>query len=96
MRKWLICATLAVALWPRAAGAQSLRLTEAEALQRLSADSPRARAIRSGIDVARADVLAAGRRPNPRVTVDRESVAGVTEYMTMVAQTLPITGLRSL
>jgi len=46
--------------------------------------------------VARADVLAAGRWPNPRLTFDRESVAGVTENMTMVAQPLPITGRRGL
>src|SRR3970282_175930 len=39
-------------------------------------------------------VLAAGRWPNPRITFDRESVAGVTEYLTMVSQPLPITGRR--
>jgi cobalt-zinc-cadmium efflux system outer membrane protein len=96
MRSWLLCATLAAVVLPRAVCAQSLPLTEAEALQRLSADSPRVRAIRAGADVARADVLAAGRLPNPRVTLDRESAAGVTEYMTMVGQTLPITGVRRL
>jgi cobalt-zinc-cadmium efflux system outer membrane protein len=56
--------------------------------------SPRVRAVRAGIDVARADVLAAGRWPNPRVTFDREAVAGVTEDMAMVSQVLPITGRR--
>jgi cobalt-zinc-cadmium efflux system outer membrane protein len=71
-------------------------LTEPEALNRLSSESPRVRAIRAAVDVARADVLAAGRWPNPRVTVDRESVAGVTEYLTMVAQPLPVTGRRGL
>jgi outer membrane protein, heavy metal efflux system len=40
--------------------------------------------------------LSAGRWPNPRITVDRESVAGVTEYLTMVNQQLPITGRRRL
>ena len=50
--------------------------------------------MRAGIDIARADVLAAGRWPNPRVTYDRESVAGITEHMVMVAQPLPITGRR--
>ena len=53
---------------------------------------PRVRAMRAGIDIARADVLTAARWPNPRVTYDRESVAGVTEHIAMVAQPLPITG----
>jgi cobalt-zinc-cadmium efflux system outer membrane protein len=69
-------------------------LTESDALARLSAESPRVRAIRAGIDLARVDVLAAARWPNPRVTLNRESVAGVTEYITTVAQPLPITGRR--
>jgi cobalt-zinc-cadmium efflux system outer membrane protein len=76
------------------ASAQSLRLTESEALARLSADSPRVRGIRAAIEIARADVLAAARWPNPRVTYDREAVAGITENMVMVAQPLPITGRR--
>lgn len=96
MRTVVLCVTLAALLLPSSGGAQSLPLTEPEALARLSPDSPRVRAIRAGIEVARADVLAASRWPNPRVTVDRESVAGVTEYLTMVAQPLPITGRRGL
>src|SRR5262245_55917445 len=96
MRAVVRCATLAALLMPSAAGAQSLRLTEGEALARLSSESPRVRAIRAGIDVARADVLAAGRWPNPRVTYDRESVAGIREDMVMVSQSLPITGRRGL
>ena len=51
-----------------------LVLSEADAIARLSPDSPRVRAIRSGIDLARADVLTASRWPNPRVYVGRESV----------------------
>lgn len=96
MRYVVVCATLAAALVPWRANAQSLSLTEAEALARLSNESPRVRAIRAGTDVVRAEALSAGRWPNPRVTVDRESVAGVTEYLTMVAQPLPITGRRRL
>lgn len=96
MRRALLCAALLVAFMPPCAGAQSLSLSEAEALTRLSPESPRVRAIRAGIDVARADVLAAGRWPNPRVTFDREWVAGTAENMTMVAQPLPITGRRGL
>lgn len=71
-------------------------LSEADALSRLSTDSPRIRAIRAAIDIARADVLAAGRWPNPRVTFDRESVAGITEDLMTVGQVLPITGRRGL
>jgi cobalt-zinc-cadmium efflux system outer membrane protein len=96
MRTAVICAALAAALAPARVGAQFLNLTEAEALTRFSADSPRARAVRAGVDVARADVLSAGRWPNPRLTFDSESVAGVTENMFMVAQPLPISGRRGL
>jgi len=96
MRAVVFCATLAALFVPSSAGAQSLALTESDALTRLSADSPRVRAMRAGIDIARVDVLIAGRWPNPRVTFDREAVAGVTENMVMVAQSLPITGRRGL
>ena len=95
MRGATLCAALTAALLPRGAGAQSLMLTESEVLARLSAESPRVRAIRAPVDIARADVAAAARWPNPRLTVDRESAAGVTEYLTMVAQPLPVTGRRA-
>src|SRR6266508_4309045 len=94
MRIVVVCATLAVLALPSNTSAQSLPLTEVEALARLSPASARVRAIRAAIDVARADVLAAGRWPNPRVTFDREAVAGITENMTMVSQALPVTGRR--
>src|SRR5262245_20454284 len=94
MRTALFCAALAAVLTAARAGAQPLNLTEAEALSRLSLESPRARAARAGVDVARADVLGVGRWPNPRLTYDRESVAGITETIVMVAQPLPITGRR--
>src|SRR5712691_8090132 len=96
MRVVVFCATFAAIAFPPVAGAQSLTLTESDALARLSADSPRVRAMRTGIDIARVDVLTAGRWPNPRVTYDRESVAGITEHMAMVTQPLPITGRRGL
>jgi cobalt-zinc-cadmium efflux system outer membrane protein len=96
MRVVVCCATFAAVVLPSIAAAQSLTLTESEALARLSVDSPRVQALRAGIDIARVDVLAAGRWPNPRVTFDRESVAGVTENIVMVAQPLPITGRRGL
>src|SRR5438034_7223894 len=93
MGKALLYAALA-ALVPASAIGQSITLTEADALARLSPMSPRVRAIRASIELARTDIMAAGRWPNPRVTFDRESAAGVTEDMTMVAQVLPITGRR--
>lgn len=96
MRRAVLCAGLAAALLPSSTGAQSLNLTESEALARLSPESPRARAARALIDIARVDVLTAARWPNPRVTYDRESVAGVTEHIAMMAQPLPITGRRGL
>lgn len=77
------------------AGAQTV-LSEADALARLSADSPRVRAIRASVELARAEVLTAGRWPNPRATFNRESVAGVSENIVTVTQSLPITGRRAL
>ena len=96
MRRAVLCAALMAGVWPASVGAQSVTLTEADAIARLSADSPRVRAIRAGVDVARADALQAGRWPNPRLNVDREVVAGVSETLTTVLQPLPITGLRTL
>jgi cobalt-zinc-cadmium efflux system outer membrane protein len=96
MRRAAICVALVAAFVPAGVGAQSLSLTESDALSRLSMDSPRARAVRAGVDLARVDVLTASRWPNPRLTWDRESAAGVTEHMVMLTQPLPITGRRSL
>jgi outer membrane protein, heavy metal efflux system len=92
-RTWCVAAAL-VSL-PGLAAAQTV-LSEADALARLSVDSPRVRAIRATVDLARADVLAASRWPNPRFTYNREAVAGVTENMFMVTQALPINGRRDL
>jgi cobalt-zinc-cadmium efflux system outer membrane protein len=96
MRRVALCAALAALLVPLSAGAQPLMLTESDALARLSTDSPRVRAIRAGIDIARVDVLTAARWPNPQPSVTRESVAGITEYLTTVSQVLPVTGRRGL
>lgn len=90
-RTWCVAAVLSCL--STAAASQTV-LTEADALARLSADSPRVRAIRAAADLARADVLAAGRWPNPRVTVNREAVAGISEYITTVTQPLPVSGRR--
>ena len=91
IRSWSVAAAFACTCG--AAGAQTV-ITEADALARLSTDSPRVRAIRSGIELARADVLSVSRWPNPRLYVGRESVAGVAETITTVLQPLPITGQR--
>ena len=96
MRSQFVRAAAVFFLVPIGAGAQTISLTEAQALAQLSPEHPLVRAISSPVAVARADVLLAGRRPNPRVTYDRESVAGVTEHLAMVGQTLPISGRRSL
>src|SRR5262249_49718755 len=95
MRTRIWCVAAALVCLPRIVAAQVV-LSVADALARLSAESPRVRAIRASIDVARAEALAASRWPNPRVTYNRESVAGVTENMFLVTQPLPITGRRGL
>ena len=92
-RTW--CVVLAL-LFAAAPATPQAVLSEADALARLSPDSPRVRAIRAGVDLVRADVLAAGRWPNPRFTFNREAVAGVTENMFLFSQPLPITGRRDL
>ena len=96
MRTAFLSVVLAGACWPATVDAQSISLSESQALARLSEDNPRVSALRAGIAVAQADVLAASRWPNPRLTVDRESVAGATEYLTMVSQSLPVSGRRQL
>ena len=96
MRAVLLRVALVACFVPASVRAQSLILTESDALARLSPESPRVRAIRGALDVARVDILSAGRWPNPRVNWDRQSVAGVTEHLVTVSQPLPITGRRGL
>lgn len=93
-----LCSSLAIVLvlgLIQPAAAQQV-LTEAEAVGRVSLESPRARAIEAQVDVVRADVSAAGRWPNPRVTYSREAVAGTAEQYLLFSQALPITGRRGL
>jgi cobalt-zinc-cadmium efflux system outer membrane protein len=94
MRTFFVCAAFAAVVLPAVARAQTVTLTESEALAQLGSASPRVLAARAGVDVARADILAAARWPNPRVTFNREAVAGVAEDMLMVSQVLPVTGRR--
>jgi cobalt-zinc-cadmium efflux system outer membrane protein len=96
MRTLAARAVVAAVLLPGIARAQTVSLSEAQALARLSSESPRVQAMRASIDVARADVIAAGRWPNPRVTFNRETVAGVAEHMFLVAQPIPVSGRRRL
>ncbi len=96
MRVFVSRMAAAILLWPAVAVAQSTPLTEAGALARLSDDSPIVVAARAGIEIARAEVMSAGRWPNPTVTFNRESVSGVAENMWLVTQPLPITGRRQL
>jgi cobalt-zinc-cadmium efflux system outer membrane protein len=96
MRAHLCGIALACVALAAPAAAQSV-LTEVEALARLSADSPRVRAIRAAIALADADAAAARRLPNPSLASTRETAAGVTEVITAVAQPLPmVTGRRAL
>ena len=96
MRVLVVRAALAAVLLPASVGAQTLSLNESQALSRLSDESPRVRAAHAAVDVARADVVSAGRWPNPRVTFNRETVSGVAETYLTVAQALPVSGRRQL
>ncbi len=96
MRARVVRTALVAVLLPASAGAQMSSLTESQALAQLVPESPRVQAARAGVDVVRADVLAAGRWPNPRFTFNREAVAGIAEDMLMVSQVLPVTGRRGL
>ena len=93
MRTFLVCAAVAAGL-PAGARAQTVSVTESEFLAQLIAQSPRVQAARAAVAVAQADIPAAGRWPNPRVTFNREAVSGVAEKILTVAQPLPITGRR--
>lgn len=96
MRAWTLYAAVIVGFSGMSARAQSVRLTEADVLARLSSDSAQVRALRAEIDLAKADVAGARRLPNPRLTLSRESVAGVSEDYMLVTQTLPVSGRRGL
>jgi cobalt-zinc-cadmium efflux system outer membrane protein len=96
MRTLLVCAAFTAAVMPVSARAQTVALTESQVVAQLGAESPRVQAARAAVDVARADILAAARWPNPRVTFNHEAVAGVAENMFMVSQPLPINGRRRL
>ena len=96
MRAHVMRAVLVAGILPAGAGAQTLSFTESQALAQLAPENPRVQAILAGVELARADVLGAARLPNPKVTFNREAVAGIAENMVMVSQVLPVTGRRKL
>jgi cobalt-zinc-cadmium efflux system outer membrane protein len=89
LRLAVLTAVLSPPAW-----AQTVSLTESEALARIGAEHPRVQVARAAADVAAAEVFAAARWPNPRASVSREAVAGVAEHLVTVSQPLPITGRR--
>jgi outer membrane protein, heavy metal efflux system len=94
LRRLPLCVLLFV-IGPGVATAQQV-LTEADAVARLSLESPRARAARAEVDIMKAEAMAAGRFPNPSFTLSREAVAGASENYFLVSQSLPIWGRRGL
>jgi cobalt-zinc-cadmium efflux system outer membrane protein len=70
-------------------------LTEREALQKLTSESPRARALAAQVELARATALTEGLRPNGALTLSREAAAGVPETYLLYEQPLSVTGRRT-
>jgi cobalt-zinc-cadmium efflux system outer membrane protein len=69
-------------------------LTEKDALQKLSSESPRARALAAQVELARADAMTEGLRPNGSLTYSRESAGGSPETYLLYEQPLSVTGRR--
>jgi len=69
-------------------------LTEREVLQKLSSESPRARALAAQVELARASALTEGLRPNGALSLSREAAGGVPETYLLYEQPLSITGRR--
>jgi cobalt-zinc-cadmium efflux system outer membrane protein len=69
-------------------------LTEREVLQKLSSESPRARALSLQVELARATALTEGLRPNGSLSLSREAAAGVPETYLLYEQPLSVTGRR--
>jgi cobalt-zinc-cadmium efflux system outer membrane protein len=94
MRAAIVRLAVLTAVLSPPAWAQTVSLTESEALARIGSGHPRVAAARAAADVVAAEVLSAARWPNPRASVSREAVAGVAEHLVTVSQPLPITGRR--
>ena len=69
-------------------------LTEKDVLQKLSSESPRARALAAQVELARATALTEGLRPNGALSLSREAAAGTPETYLLYEQPLSITGRR--
>lgn len=80
--------------WPIGAHAQVL--TEADAVARALAASPRLRASRARPVQTAAEERARRALPNPTVTVQQEDAANTRDRFVLVEQELPVTGRRSL
>jgi len=68
-------------------------LTEKEALQKLSSESPRAQALAARVDLARATALTEGLPPNGSLAFSREAAGGAETYL-LYEQPLSVTGRR--
>jgi hypothetical protein len=68
-------------------------MTEREVLQKLTSESPRAKALAAQVELARATALTEGLRPNGNLTISREA-AGTPEIYILYEQPLPVTGRR--
>ena len=69
-------------------------LTESQALQKLTSESPRARALALNVELARASAMTEGLPPNGALTLSREAAGSVPETYLLYEQPLPVTGRR--
>jgi cobalt-zinc-cadmium efflux system outer membrane protein len=67
-------------------------LTEKELLRRFAEESPRARALKAGVEMVRAEMRGRSLPPNPTVGYSREDAAGSKENYLLVGQSLPLSG----
>lgn len=67
-------------------------LTEAQAIERLLAQDPVVRALRTRADEVRAAFVDRARWPNPSVSFNRESVAGASDTFYLGRQEIPMSG----
>jgi cobalt-zinc-cadmium efflux system outer membrane protein len=70
----------------------SVRITEAEALRRLSGDDPRVRALRARVDEVRAAQSLRAVRPNPTITFSREKVGDAHDDFILGRQEIDVSG----
>jgi outer membrane protein TolC len=88
----LSCAAVSAAAQGIGPVDQVLPLTEAQAIERLLAQDPTLRALRTRVDEVRAAQADRARWPNPSVTVTRESVGSSSDTFLVGRQELPLSG----